>query len=453
MEHLLYLLDSAGLQTRKKVSTALYGWPTKRVYEIREQLSEIISAEDNTGKGPKPGTDPFDFVASASMRGEDSCVLPECRAQKARTLARYGALYARRVLIPVRSGISPFPTENEDDLRTGLAGTLMSILEYRPLIEAGIATLVPGVVPYCDRHLSLAVSTHPQIESITKALCSTESKKFSISFERSIEYCSEENIVHLRGPADYLPHGRSLLVLNERPDWLPKELNARRAISKTSLSRRYAKRSRVIERMFRQLSYDVTLHQYYTRTNDATYLTDMCGEARILDLLHKNRPDGTRNAIIARNLFHSVPLFSEVPISRVIQARRRDPEAFLQYRAAIAKAIQEFANDKPNLTEGQAKSIYYDIIEPQLASLRIQARNLRRIGIRKAAAKAVASFVAVGLGVYSGLLPSDLANLFKVAGGVGLLSQLGEAAALIEKNPAEIKNHNLYFLLKLQSKG
>ncbi len=453
MEHLLYLLDSARLQTHKKVLTALYSWPTRRVHEIREQLWEIISAGDNTAGRPTGGTDPFDFVASASMRGEDGCVLPECRAQKARTLARYGALYARRVLIPVRSGISPVLIESEDDLRASLAGTLMSILEYRPLIEAGIATLVPGVLPYCDRHLRLVVTTHPEIESVARTLCSTESRKFSISFERSIEYCGEENIVHLRGPADYLPHGRSLLVLNERPDWLPKKLNARRTISRTNLSGRTAKQSRVIEHMFREIAYDVTLHQYYTRSNDATYLTDMRGEARVLDLLRNSTPDQTRNALLAKNLFHSVPLFAAVPISRVIQARKKDPEAFVQYRAAIAKAIQEFANDKPNLTERQAKSIYYDIIEPQLASLRIQARNLRRIGIRKAAAKAVASFVAVGLGVYSGLLPSDLANLFKVAGGVGLLSQVGEAAALIEKNPAEIKNHNLYFLLKLQSKS
>jgi hypothetical protein len=59
--------------------------------------------------------------------------------------------------------------------------------------------------------------------------------------------------------------------------------------------------------------------------------------------------------------------------------------------------------------------------------------------------------VAVGLGAYGGLLPSDLGGLLKMAGGVGLLSQIGEAVGLIEKSPAEIRNQNLYFLLKLQN--
>jgi hypothetical protein len=61
--------------------------------------------------------------------------------------------------------------------------------------------------------------------------------------------------------------------------------------------------------------------------------------------------------------------------------------------------------------------------------------------------------VAVGLGLYGGLSPHDLADFLKIVGGVGLLSQIGETVGLIETNPAEIKNHNLYFLLKLQSRA
>jgi len=128
-----------------------------------------------------------------------------------------------------------------------------------------------------------------------------------------------------------------------------------------------------------------------------------------------------------------------------------EPDAFLQYRAAVAKIIREYAGEKTTLSEKDARNISRDILEPELARLRTQANTIRRAGIRRVAAKTVASFVAVGLGAYGGLLPSDLACLLTAIGGVGFLSQVGEAVGLIEKTPGEIKNHNLYFLLKLQN--
>ncbi len=208
-----------------------------------------------------------------------------------------------------------------------------------------------------------------------------------------------------------------------------------------------------VAELFHRIAYHVTLQRYFTMSNEATYLTDMPGEARVLDLLNKTKENEIRNAIFARHLLHSVPLLNEVPTDIVIKLRKEEPDAFLRYRAAIAKIIQECGKGQAKLTEKHMKSISGDILEPELARLRMQANTIRRAGLKKAAAKAIASFAAVGQGVYGGLLPSDLASLLKVSGGIGLLSQIGEAFALIEKNSGEIKNHNLYFLFKLQNRA
>jgi len=142
-----------------------------------------------------------------------------------------------------------------------------------------------------------------------------------------------------------------------------------------------------------------------------------------------------------------------VPIDVIVKLRKEEPDVFLQYRAAIAKIVRECGKEKTQLSEKDARDISRDILEPELARLRIQANTIRRAGLRKAAVKTAASFVAVGLGLYGSLLPSELAELFKLTGGVGLLSQIGESLGLIEKTPGEIKNQDLYFLLKLQKRA
>lgn len=439
MSHVLYLIDSSGLDNAEKVARATKEWPVKRISELRDQLWEIL--QTGSAMALRKGEvqdDPFDFVASASMRGEDGCFRWGCRIEKARILSRYAALYARRVLIPIRLGVSPVDLETEANLRYGLAGTILSILEYRPLIENGIVILTAGALCYCKEHLDEAVPSHPKIELASKALFDREFKKFSVSIARR----GNPPEFRVTGPEDYLPHGKMMYV----PPSSFKEMKRSKALP-------LAVRKAVVKQFFDSIARDVTMQQYFTTSTDATYLTDLRGEARVLELLRKTDDSEAQNAIFAKHLLHSVPLLNEVPIHTVIKLRQEEPEAFLRYRAAIARIIREFSREKEKLTEKEAKSISGDVLQPELARLRIQASAIRRAGVRKAVAKAAASFAAVGLGVYGGLLPSDLAGLLKVAGGVGLLSQIGEAIGLIERNPQEIKNHELYFLLKLQKAG
>ncbi len=84
VSHLLYLLDSAGLDTSEKVVRATNDWPIKRVSDIRKQLWEILQAGSAAALKKTDALDPFDFVASASMRGEDGCFAWDCRIKKAR---------------------------------------------------------------------------------------------------------------------------------------------------------------------------------------------------------------------------------------------------------------------------------------------------------------------------------------------------------------------------------
>jgi hypothetical protein len=385
VDNVLYLIDSAGLDTPDKVDRATSEWPIKRLGELREQLWEILRAGSDAALKKTDASDPFDFVASASMRGEDGCFAWGCRIGKARILSRYGALYARRVLIPVRIGVSPIYGETEHEARYGFAGTLMSILEYRPLIENGIASLSAGALCYCREHLNKAVPSHPKIESIARSLIDHQSKKFSASIEHRSD---GSDMLILSGPEDYLPHGKVFYRFSNKNRRAVRKVQSH-AQSQSNAGLTLARRKLVVEQLFQRIAYDVTIQQYFTTSNEAAYLTDLPGEAQVLNLLNASEENEVRNALFAKHLLHSVPLLDEVPIEIIIKLRKEEPDAFLQYRAAIAKVIREYGKGKTSLSEKDAKNISRDILEPELARLRIQANTIRRAGIRKAAAKTV----------------------------------------------------------------
>jgi hypothetical protein len=83
----------------------------------------------------------------------------------------------------------------------------------------------------------------------------------------------------------------------------------------------------------------------------------------------------------------------------------------------------------------------------------VQAKNIRRDQLKRGLLKVAAASVVVGLGLYSGILPSQLADLCKTIGGFSVAKDLAETFGAIERNPKEIRNHNLYFLLRLQQRS
>ena len=88
------------------------------------------------------------------------------------------------------------------------------------------------------------------------------------------------------------------------------------------------------------------------------------------------------------------------------------------------------------------------VVAPQLAKLRIDASAKRRAILKKSLAKSVVPVAMVSIGVIAGLIPHELAEIFKW-GGIALSGQIAEALASIEKNPNELRSHNFYFLYRL----
>lgn len=209
-------------------------------------------------------------------------------------------------------------------------------------------------------------------------------------------------------------------------------------------------KSGLIAEIFDGIGRDVAIQQVLGLKYDAKYLTNLPGEAMVLSRFNSEDVffEQCRTTLCAE-LTHSVPLLSEVPIQTVLKVRSEEADAFRQYRAAISKIVGEYIRQRKTVGRREAKDIYSDVLRPELMKLNSEAKAVRRTAIKKAVAKTLIAGGVVGLGVFGGLLPTALSDLAKAVGGVGLVRELGEALSAIEKNPAQIRNNNMYFLLRL----
>jgi hypothetical protein len=450
MNAVLEVLENRGLVSADAVERLFNDWPFEDVESVQEELYAALDKDSGAAKRfPRIG-DPFNFVASASMRGDFGCDAWDCRLRKISLLAQYAALYADKIVVPLALGIF-YGRECEYDTRYLLSGTVLCVQHLRPLVEAGVVDFARQELSYCDEHLHLALPEHLGIEKAARELYLENKGRFTVSADPPEDAEDEWPSFSIKGPHEFLEHGRILKTRYEVPGWLK---GWRRLKRKRALSSAIVEKSRLVEEIFDDIARDVAIEQALGMKYDAKYLTNLPGEALVLSKFSAD--DGyfehCRNVLCA-HLTHSVPLLDDVPLATVLKVRASEPEAFLQYRAAIGRIVGEYIKTRKVVGEKEAQEIYSDILLPEVLKLNSEARSVRRAALKRATIKTMIAAGVVGVGVFGGFLPAQLADLVKAIGGINLLRELGESFASIEKNPSQIKNSNFYFLLRLNQEA
>src|ERR1700733_9424420 len=138
------------------MSTSIVSFLEKNSLLVDDQVTAVIANatvveqqklrdEFKVALGPLPpsrNATPFTFLASSSFRGERCCRAADCRGESIDRAARFGALYADKLYIPISAG----ENENDEEL---LEGAIRVVAKLRPLIDAGIVTPVPVAPQMC----------------------------------------------------------------------------------------------------------------------------------------------------------------------------------------------------------------------------------------------------------------------------------------------------------------
>ena len=147
-----------------------------------------------------------------------------------------------------------------------------------------------------------------------------------------------------------------------------------------------------------------------------------------------------------------VPFVEEVPLKNLIKLRNREEDAFITYRLALNTAIETVLSSKDNFTGEDARSIYADIIDPNLAELEKKINMAKKGIVSKPLRSLVGVVGAVSFGILTGLIPQDVASIAKALGVVKFGSDIIQQTMALNDEEDQIKNEQYYFLWKVRKK-
>jgi hypothetical protein len=172
VDRTLSILDANDLITAEKAQRFAMNRELRDLGSFTEGMRQAM-IDDARLRGPvKVTLDQANYLPSSSLRGDSGCVNWRCRLPKIKRLARYIALYCDTAVIPVRF---PSVAEQGDHSTEALArlhilSVVLGLMELRPILESGMAVLVPEEIHLCREHWHEAVPRYDEIMAAARSL-------------------------------------------------------------------------------------------------------------------------------------------------------------------------------------------------------------------------------------------------------------------------------------------
>jgi hypothetical protein len=388
--------------------------------------------------------DPFKFVASGSMRAESSCTEPMCRYRKLDFLARYAALYATSVVLPI--GL-PLPEEGDEFsyIKPRLQQALFTLLTCRVVInsERFIPTIM-RTAHHCEHELEFVAQTRELISDYMEFAVEEFAKDFNVRYQRPDKSPSGLPSIYIEGPDTFLEHGE---IVFRQLDGKEPKLSTRRKFDANGMTQIKGKQKvPFLWPIFQEIGKNSSFYLAYKMHDDVRLLTDLPGEAIFLRDLGEDS-DFVSSTAGLQALAHSLPLLTDLPIEAVLRIRDEERESFEAYRVTIREMSRSVISRGMSKEEGS--DYFADQIAPSLKNLKREiALEKKRQAIRTTIG--LASLAAgVGIGAFAGLPPLASIPIATLGTGIGgkLLLKAVESKC---EHGADIRQKNdLFFLLRL----
>lgn len=452
MDILFEILRNTNLLTNdEKVNTpAIASLSTTQIVDITELLTNEMSSVTET-------TDRTAFVHSASLSlggSREACMELGCRSSKVDQLARFALMYSDRVYINnFFADYSHIKDSFSGDIikRTFFHDLIIAVL-LRPLVEMGsIVFFTPPAhtCTQCWAEQSFGPDAGRRLMAEYKRL---EKEYFS---HTSVKLKKENNGYELtcEGPEPYYEHGSLATPLSNLPEPLSASKQIINRLGKgeevtlsEGMRRKLAVHKQFVGQVMNNISYELTTSQILK----TSFLTDKPMHISILNSLSSDMNIEKRNSIALKHLTSMVPFIDELEIKDLIKLRKREEEAFIQYRSALNEAIDEFRLNKSGFTENDARSLYSDVIAPRLSALEQRTQHAKRDLLSKGYRPLIAVTAAISFGLYTGFIPAEIAEIAKVIGFTKVAADILEKIMAFGDAEKTIKSDELYFLWKVK---
>jgi hypothetical protein len=132
-----------------------------------------------------------------------------------------------------------------------------------------------------------------------------------------------------------------------------------------------------------------------------------------------------------------------------VNLRQAEGAAFEIYRDTVTKALRK--NRK--LTASQQVEFFNDVIRPEIAKIELAVRRSRKLLIRSIISDVIVASGAVGIGLFSGLLPPAIGTAALGLGSLHYSPKFVRKLIDLSAEPNAAANNKYYFLWKITKSG
>jgi len=423
------------------------------IVEFAEQSRELTSAEN---LAQQEGL--FTHSASFSLGGSSwPCWSLECRIGKTRQLAQFAAFYSDRIYVHnfIADHLRHLESEkypNEAMMQGAFANDLAVLQYLRPLIEAGIVVPIttPHHCPHCFIKEVLHHDTDKRLRNAVEHLAARYAKELTYSLFK--DKSGLFNLV-MKGPDDLVEHSYLAIVTPDSPPHYKKDRHLRKQINQgieVQLSRQVVEEMQLDVQMTERVFQNIVFELVAAQCLNTSFVTERQIEIALLNDLTTDDKIQTRNRAIRDNLTCLVPFINDISADDVLKLRNSEQEAFIRFRQALNKAVDESLSSVQQFGPTEARQVYQDIIRPELANVDSKIKAGRKSLFRDTAIEVGAWSAAIGFGLYTGIVPAALVPAASALGLTKVVADLGKGILKKIRPESEIKNTDMYFLWKVR---
>jgi hypothetical protein len=386
---------------------------------------------------------PDDMIASSSLSGgENPCSGVDCRVKSAAEGARFAALYAEQVWI--RHPFESISHHDVDDYEyvTAATAAIATMLEWKPLLLAGIAA---HLAPVCASCAAEQVASDKLLKTPIDDLGLDLIDELALSAEATVTRDEfGELVVEMRLPSKYTGHK----VLVHGPSGESRKRLAR-FLGKRGSRKVPGKGPMVVHAfasVWRSAVDEAVVQAMYRGLSGASYVSNLPFDLELASKASADQPDVEHAERVVRALKHSVPIVEDVPLSTVLRLREEDKGSFHLYRKRVAALRSELGDEKRLREAGEQLRSEFVALETQII-----ARQKSLWGGVRDQVKIATGTVGAGIGAWlANILTPTVSGVIAAAGGLSLVHKLtSEALSVRRATPAELA-HPLYFLWRIK---
>jgi len=398
------------------------------------------------------------FSANTSLAGGiEPCSSIGCRIEQAYRLALFGGLYSDKLYLPnlfdyyydmIQRG--RFPNWNKNQINyfyNRLIGDIAVYFQFKPLIDAGIATINKTVFMTCSHcHRIKRMSERIYRKKIDTIANGLESKVATVvKFE-----LTDPGFIHIIDPENYVSGESGISIEGSK---FEEHVNKFAIKIPHKFTTEEVKKLGLVRRVMNQPIRDLLEQNYYENLKSATYLTNRQFD---LDIIEKSNEQERRLSPIKPNdFYHSLPFLEDILIEDLLRLRLQNGESFDVYRDALNQAVREAPGSI------QTQELIKDLINPAIHKIENIIRQNKDHFRGRASKKIKYNAFIISLGfMATSIFSADPTKAPLITGIAGASALAGAAFKMLpeivrdwvqsDTIPVEAANNPFYFLWKVK---